>query len=118
MASTPSLVAAREEQPTFTYDEERDSAFIDDLIQISEDHRTETLGPNYFDWVKEFYLFRPAFWQPQLEYQIKLRMPDLQTLVMQEASDLTDVSPIFFVTRDGKRKKDPRESVPGKLGQE
>jgi hypothetical protein len=106
MASTPLFDASRLEQPTFTREEERDAAFIDDLIQISEDHRTETLGPNYFDWVKEFFLFRPAFWQPQLEYQIKLRMPDLQTLVMQEASDLTDVSPKWFVQRDGKRKRE------------
>jgi hypothetical protein len=96
---------SRDEQATFTIEEERDASFIDDLIQISEDHRTEAQGPNYNEWVKEFFLFRPAFWQPQLEYQIKLRMPDLQTLVMQEASDLTDVSPIFFVTRDGKRQK-------------
>jgi hypothetical protein len=106
MAASLPAIAARDEQPTFTLDEERDASFIDDLIQISEDHRTETLGPNYFDWVKEFFLFRPAFWQPQLEYQIKLRMPDLQTLVMQEASELTDVSPKWFVQRDGKRKKD------------
>lgn len=107
MASSPLQLASRNEQfASFTREEERDSSFIDDLIQLTEDHRTETLGPNYFEWVKEFYLFRPAFWQPQLEYQIKLRMPDLQTLVLQEASDLTDVSPNWFVTREGSRRKE------------
>ena len=97
---------ARSELPSYTYEEERDASFLDELIRVADDKRTEVLGPNYFSWAKEFFLFRPSFWQPQLEYQIKLRMSDLQTLVMQEASDLTDSEPVFFVSRGGKRAKD------------
>jgi hypothetical protein len=106
MGAGPLRLASKSEQPRFTYDEERDAAFIDELIQISEDRRTENFGPNYFDWAKEFYLFRPAYWQPQLEYQIKLRLADLQMLLMQEASDLTDVEPNFFISRAGSRDED------------
>src|SRR6266446_1036773 len=93
----PRPLGYNNEPPTFTYEEERDAAFLDELIKLCEDKRTEVLGPNYFAWAKEFFLFRPSFWQPQLEYQIKLKMSDLQTLVMQEASDLTDSEPVFFV---------------------
>ena len=104
MAALPAT--ARAEMPTFTYAEERDAVFVDELVQVAEDKRTETLGPNYFEWVREFFMFRPAFWQPQLEYQIKLRSPDLQMLLMQEASDLTDTEPMFFISRQGERRQE------------
>jgi hypothetical protein len=96
--------------PAYTYQEERDADFVDELIRVSEDKRTEMLGPNYWECVKEFYLFRPSFWQPQLEYQIKLRTPELQTLFIQEASDLTDNEPVFFVSRDGQRSQDREDA--------
>jgi len=101
----PRPIGYNNEPPAFTYEEERDAAFLDELIRLCDDKRTEVLGPNYFEWAKEFFLFRPSFWQPQLEYQIKLKMSDLQTLVMQEASDLTDSEPVFFVSRGGQREK-------------
>lgn len=103
MAAPSFLKIARDEPPEFTSGEERDAHFIDELIQIADDRRTEAFGPNYFDWAKEFFTFRPAFWQPQLEYQIKLRTPDLQMLFLQEASDLTDTEPNFFISRTGQR---------------
>lgn len=113
MASAPSYLRNpnREQMTEFTRGEERDASFLDELIQIAEDRRTEVFGPNYFDWCKEFFLFRPSFWQPQLEYQIKLRMPDLQMMMMEEASDLTDTEPVFFVSRGGKREKSREDAL-------
>ena len=106
MAASP----PRSELPSFTYEEERDANFLDELISVADTKRTEVLGPNYFQWAKEFFLFRPSFFQPQLDYQIKLKLADLQTLVMQESSDLTDSEPVFFVSQKGQRAKDREEA--------
>ena len=57
MAASP----PRSELPSFTYEEERDANFIDELVNVAETKRTEVLGPNYFAWAKEFFLFRPLF---------------------------------------------------------
>jgi len=103
-------VNLRSDVYAFSKAEERDAEFIDQLIQIAEDRRTETLGTNYFEWEKEFYLFRPTFWQPQIEYQIKLRMPDLQFMFLNEASELTEQEPRFFISRQGQRRKEYEEA--------
>jgi len=104
------LRAVRQAPPDWTIGEQRDSEFIDELIRVSDNNRTEALGPNYFEYVRQFFLFRASSWQPQLEYQIKLRIPELLTMFLEESFELSEPEPVFFVMRNGAR-QDKREDA-------
>ena len=103
--------AVRQAPPSFTIQEERDSEFVDELIRVSDNNRTEALGPNYFEYVRQFFLFRAGAWQPQLEYQIKLRLPELLSMFLEESFELSEPEPVFYVMRQGARQQDREDAL-------
>jgi hypothetical protein len=80
---------------------------LDELERISTTERDKYLGRDYFRDIKEFYNLtddggnRPS-------YRPAVRIPQLQTLVLNEATDITDASIKVYITNEGKR-DDPRE---------
>lgn len=75
---------------------------LDELERISTTERDKHLGKDYFRDIKEFYELsddrgnRPA-------HRPSVRIPQLQTLVLNEATDITDASIKVYITQDGKR---------------
>src|SRR5215831_3256871 len=81
---------------------------LDELERVSLAQRDKHLGRDYFSDIKEFYNLEDDLgnfptWRP------RIRIPQLQTLVLNEATDITDTSPKIFISKDGQRDKD-RES--------
>lgn len=74
---------------------------LDELERISDQERDKHLGKDYFQDIKTFYSLEDdrigVSWRPQV------RIPQLQTLVLNEATDITDASIKVYITNDGKR---------------
>jgi len=74
---------------------------LDELERISRTERDKHLGKEYFQDIKEFYDLEDT--QPQLNFRPRVSIPQLQTLVLNEATDITDASPKVYITNEGKR---------------
>jgi hypothetical protein len=80
---------------------------LDELERISSAERDKHLGREYFRDIKEFYQLNDEHrnWP---SYRPSVRIPQLQTLVLNEATDITDASIKVYITNEGKR-DDARE---------
>lgn len=95
----------KKSEPDFLSDDRSVCRQIDELERISTYERDKHLGRDYFRDLNNFYnlegdqanvpSFRPS-----------VRIPQLQTLVLNEATDITDSSPKIYITNDGDRDKD------------
>lgn len=78
---------------------------IDELERISLYERDKFLGRDYFRDVNDFFnLQDQAANVPS--FRPHVRIPQLQTLVLNEATDITDSSPKVYITSEGERDKD------------
>jgi hypothetical protein len=78
---------------------------IDELQRISQYERDKALGRDYFREINDFFnLDDGAANVPSFRPQV--RIPQLQTLVLNEATDITDSSPKIYITSSGDRDKD------------
>jgi hypothetical protein len=74
---------------------------LDELERISIQERDKHLGKDYFHDIKEFYALEDN--RPQLNFRPAVQIPQLQTLVLNEATDITDASIKVYITQDGRR---------------
>jgi hypothetical protein len=78
---------------------------LDELERISAYERDKHLGKDYFKEIEDFFNLEddnvnvPSF-------RPRTRIPQLQTLVLNEATDITDSSPKIYITNEGDRDKD------------
>src|SRR5271166_2254901 len=79
---------------------------LDELERISTQERDKHLGKEYFTNIKQFYDLEDI--RPQLSFRPSVNVPQLQTLVLNEATDITDASIKVYITNEGKR-DEPRE---------
>jgi hypothetical protein len=78
---------------------------IDELERVSMYERDKHLGRDYFKDLSQFYnLDSETSNVPSFRPQV--RIPQLQTLVLNEATDITDSSPKIYITSEGERDKD------------
>lgn len=78
---------------------------LDELERISLYERDKHMGRDYFRDINDFYaLDDGAANVPSFRPQV--RIPQLQTLVLNEATDITDSSPKIYITNEGDRDKD------------
>jgi len=75
---------------------------LDELERISKSERDKHLGTNYFDEITDFYDLDDDQ-QGFPSFRPRVRIPQLQTLVLNEATDITDSSPKIYIINDGKR---------------
>ena len=75
---------------------------LDELERISRTERDKHLGRDYFRDIKDFYELDDddRNWP---SYRPSIKIPQLQTLVLNEATDITDASIKVYITKDGKR---------------
>jgi hypothetical protein len=77
---------------------------LDELERISVQERDKHLGKDYFRDIKEFYALEDN--RPQLNFRPAVQIPQLQTLVLNEATDITDASIKVYITNEGRRDED------------
>lgn len=82
---------------------------LDELQRISREARDRYLGPNHFTQVRELYDITDAGTSTP-SFRPYVRVPQLQVLMLAEATDLSDATPraYIFNRKTGKR-DDPRE---------
>jgi len=89
-----------------TSEERAGREIIDEMIRLSYDKRRETHGDQFFDEIRSFYTFVPQIRTTNPSFRPKIRFPDLQMMVVQEAGDITDNLPIIYLTHEAQRKKE------------
>lgn len=81
---------------------------IDELQRISQYERDKVLGRDYFRDIKNFYEIEDTNSNfPSFKPNVKI--PQLQTLVLNEATDITDASPKIYISERGNRDKGREE---------
>jgi hypothetical protein len=84
---------------------------VDELIHLGYDKRRETLGDQFFDEIRSFYNFIPQIRTTNPSFRPKIRFPDLQMMVVQEAGDITDNQPIIYLQQDSVRKNEREKAL-------
>lgn len=75
---------------------------LDELERISQTERDKHLGRDYFNDIKQFYNLEDSDANvPSFRPQVKI--PQLQTLVLNEAVDITDSSPKIYIVKNDDR---------------
>lgn len=85
-------------------------AIVDEMIRLGYEKRRETHGDQFFDEVRSFYNFVPQIRTSNPSFRPRIRFPDLQMMVIQEAGDITDNEPIIYL-RHGTERKQEREQA-------
>jgi len=76
---------------------------LDELERISRSERDKHLGKDYFTDIKSFYDLEDTKGGVVNYFRPQVKIPQLQTLVLNEATDITDASIKVYITNDGKR---------------
>ena len=77
---------------------------IDELQRLSREYRDRTLGPDWFKQMREMYDLSDVETSSP-SFRPRIRVPQLQVLLLSEATDLSDNTPRVYIVdkRDGKR---------------
>lgn len=75
---------------------------LDELERIAEEERNNTLGDEWFQEIKDFHSLSGRY-PVSPSFRPRVIIPQLQTLMLNEATDLSDQQPKIFIMRDGKR---------------
>lgn len=95
------LIVEKKSSPTYQNPDKIVTRQLDELERISKQERDKYLGKEYFSDIKDFYALEDN--RPQLSYRPSVNIPQLQTLVLNEATDITDASIKVYITNEGKR---------------
>src|SRR5580698_11082824 len=100
-------VSEKKSEPSYISADRSMCKQLDELERISSAERDKHLGREYFRDIKEFYQLNDEHrnWP---SYRPSVRIPQLQSLVLNEATDITDASIKVYITNEGKR-DDARE---------
>ncbi len=101
------IITTKKSEPVAVSADKQVSNQLDELERISTAERNKHLGQEYFSDIKEFYELNDDHrnWP---SYRPSVKIPQLQTLVLNEATDITDASIKVYITNQGKR-DDARE---------
>ena len=96
------LVVEKKSSPTYNNPDKIITRQLDELERISTQERDKHLGKEYFSDIKSFYDLEDTR-QNWPTYRPSVKIPQLQTLVLNEATDITDSSIKVYITNQGKR---------------
>lgn len=82
---------------------------IDELIRLSEDERDRQLGGQWFTDINAFYTLTGLGGNAP-SFRPKVVIPELQTLMLAEATDISESSPKVFLLNQGKRDKEKEKA--------
>lgn len=96
------VITEKKSSPDYASPEKQLVRQLDELERVSLKERDKHLGSNYFQDIEDFYALDedegnfPSF-------RPRVRIPQLQTLVLNEATDITDSTPKIYISKQGKR---------------
>lgn len=103
---SPTVQTSRKSGADYGLDSDRALARqLDELERISQYERDKALGADYFTDIEDFYNLTEQSGNALPSYRPRVRIPQLQTLVLNEATDLTDSVPKVYITHEGGRDK-------------
>lgn len=85
--------------------DKRVSRQMDDLQDYSAAERKRVLGNDFFRQMKDLYTLSSVGEVPALTFRPNVSIPQFQTLMMNEATDLTGDSPKVYILKDGSEQK-------------
>lgn len=109
------LPATASEQVVLTEDEQRNNPIFDEMWRLGARKRDEILGQDYFSRLRDFWNFRSGVASaPTPTFRPPIRFSDLHWMMIQEAGDLTDNSPLFVIPDfTGKRREAHEKALRG-----
>jgi len=82
--------------------EQKISRQFDTLQRMAQQERVQRLGPNHIQEMKDFFELNYSSSTATPSYRPTVVLPELQYLLMAEATDLTNDSPKCYISVDGK----------------
>jgi len=92
-------------QPDWMVNDKTISRQLDELERISLYERDKLLGRDYFREIEQFYQLEEDPATP-ITFRPRVSIPQLQTLVLNEATDITDASPKIYITHKDQRDRE------------
>ncbi len=92
-------------QPDWMVDDKAISRQLDELERISLYERDKILGRDYFREIESFYQLEEDPATP-ISFRPRVTIPQLQTLVLNEATDITDASPKIYIMHKDQRDRE------------
>jgi hypothetical protein len=83
---------------------------MDELFRLSQEERDRQLGANWYQDIEHFYSLTGISSSAAPSFRPRVVIPELQTLMLAEATDISESSPKVFLMNKGKRDK-PREKA-------
>lgn len=99
-------VVEKKTSPNYQNPDKTITRQLDELERISRTERDKHLGKDYFTDIKSFYDLEDTRGGVINTFRPQVQIPQLQTLVLNEATDITDASIKVYITNDGKRDND------------
>src|ERR1035438_2309773 len=96
-------VVERKTSPNYQNSDRIITRQLDELERISKTERDKHLGKDYFTDIKDFYDLNDTRGGVINTFRPQVQIPQLQTLVLNEATDITDASIKVYITNDGRR---------------
>jgi len=84
---------------------------IDLLQRIAKDAKRDLLGADWFKTVKDFYSLDAAQGSGPLAFRPRVDIPQLQMFMLAETAELSDNSPVIYLTGDDGKRDDKREKI-------
>lgn len=78
---------------------------MDELFRLSIDERDRALGSEWFKEIDQFYSLT-GISSAAPSFRPRVVLPELQTLMLAEATDISETSPKVFLLNQGKREKE------------
>lgn len=78
---------------------------IDELQRLSDEERDRQLGSSWYKEVNDFYTLTGMNTSSAPSFRPRVIIPELQTLMMAEATDTSESFPKVFITKKGERDK-------------
>jgi hypothetical protein len=102
--SNPSNRSGSDERPTLVQQ-------IDLLQRIAKDAKRDLLGADWFKNVKDFYSLDASQGTGPLVFRPRVDIPQLQMFMLAETAELSDNSPVIYLTGDDGKRDDKREKI-------
>jgi len=109
------MAAGLSDTPTkaiLTQEEQNTNKILDEMWRLGVRKRDEILGQDYFARLKDFWNFRTGVASaPTPTFRPPIRFSDLHWMMIQEAGDLTDNSPLFVIPDIDAHRRDDHEKA-------
>lgn len=109
MANVYTIGNVRKKSDPDEYNDPR-AKHISEWIRASDEYRNKVLGENFYKSADDLYSLKDAG-SPSPSFRPLIRIPMLQRIMLEEASQISDMSPQIYVFGDKDRDKDREKAL-------